>query len=379
MHIVLIANYEPDKQESMLRYAAMLESGLVERGIQVTVLRPVPLIGKINSNQHGLGKWLGYIDKFIVFPLTLRGFVKNNIKAIYHICDHSNAMYTAHLQEVRHVVTCHDLLAVRSAKGDFFQVKVSWTGKLLQAWILRGLKRSQSVICDSEATRTDLLSVAPLLNKKSKTVYLGLNHPYEPRDENWIYRELAAHPEVMNLGVRGFIFHVGGNQWYKNRAGVLNIYFEYIRQGGQLPLVLAGKRLPAELKVKVKSAPFGAVIYELGSVSNAQLNALYCRSACLFFPSLFEGFGWPVLEAMASGCVVVCSNRASLPEVGGQLAVYVDPTVEQEAATILKRTVDSSVVDLENIMTLNLKHSATFSNQQMLSELVEHYQSSPGN
>ena len=318
----------------MLRYTDMLESGFTGLGHEVVVLRPEPILGRLCKSASGVGKWLGYVDKFVIFPFILRRRVKAMPGAVTHICDHSNAMYVRWLKDVPHLVTCHDLLAVRSALGHFPQNKTGWTGRLLQRWILTSLLKAKRVVCDSEATRKDLTALGGDPAKIS-TMYIGLNHPYTPQDEPWIQNALTGLPEVAQLGPQGFIFHVGGSAWYKNRPGLMRIYFNYVRQGGRLPLIMAGAPLnQAEAEV-LATRPAEATVMHVGSVTNDQLNALYCRAACLLFPSLYEGFGWPVLEAMACGCPVVCSDRSSLPEVGGGATMYLDPDNEGSASELI--------------------------------------------
>lgn len=429
MCILFIANYRYDRQESMQRYADMLEAGLRERGVSVRTIRPEPYFGRLKPVGHGVGKWLGYIDKFIIFPTRLRWIVRKSrngaqcasgtrlspgdhsassarsvaalqhsnkaISAdeavqtgqppvatvhrpsgelgslIVHICDHSNAMYAAHLQGIPHLVTCHDLLAVRSALGHFPQNPVSWTGRVLQKWVLRGLRQAQAVVCISAATKTDLLNLLP--GKSEVEVVLNaLNYRYHPMGEQETVAALVDFPQVCELGTGGYLFHIGANQWYKNREGLLRIYFHYIRSGGRLPLVLAGKPVTLTMRRLIASAPTGACIIHVGQVSNEQLNALYARAACFVFPSLYEGFGWPVLEALTVGCPVVCSRRASLPEVGGEAATYIDPADEAESAKILQMALTESKKREANIR-VGFAHARGFSNETMFSQLLEQY------
>ncbi len=73
MKILLVGNYLPDRQESMQRFANMLQIGLVELGHEVRLIRPEPFFGRLRPSGNGLGKWLGYVDKFLLFPRQLRG------------------------------------------------------------------------------------------------------------------------------------------------------------------------------------------------------------------------------------------------------------------------------------------------------------------
>ncbi|HYF50967.1 MAG TPA: glycosyltransferase, partial [Planctomycetota bacterium] len=111
MKVLLVANYEGDRQESMNRFAQLLAAGLEASGIQVSVLRPPVRIGG-----GGLfSKWRAYVDKFILFRSMIRR--ASAAADLVHICDHSNAMYVELLRKPT-VVTCHDLLAVRGALGE---------------------------------------------------------------------------------------------------------------------------------------------------------------------------------------------------------------------------------------------------------------------
>ncbi len=101
MQIILIRNYLPDKQESMRRFADMLEQGYREEGVEVTNWIPIVLFGKLAATTlSGIGKWLGYIDKWILFPIVLlsrRASLSNESNTFYHICDHSNSPYLGYL------------------------------------------------------------------------------------------------------------------------------------------------------------------------------------------------------------------------------------------------------------------------------------------
>ena len=138
MRILLIGNYAPDKQESMLRFADLMQRELAARGHDVTLLQPQPAVAGSRPASGGLGKWLGYIDKFVLFPFTLKRAIKGF--DVVHICDHSNAMYAKYLTGLPNIATCHDVLAIKSALGEVPENVVSATGKKLQQMILAGLK-----------------------------------------------------------------------------------------------------------------------------------------------------------------------------------------------------------------------------------------------
>ena len=90
--VLLIGNYEPDQQQSMQRFGTMMLDGLTAAGIAAELVKPEPLFGKLTTAASFIGKWLAYVDKFLVFPRTLRRRVQAGASVV-HICDHSNAMY----------------------------------------------------------------------------------------------------------------------------------------------------------------------------------------------------------------------------------------------------------------------------------------------
>src|SRR5215469_8163739 len=150
MKILLLGNYSNDAQESMQRFADVLERGLIEAGHEVRLLRPRAFLGRLRPSGQGLGKWMGYVDKFGLFPHFLKS--ESKWAEVIHICDHSNAVYVKYLASTPHVVTCHDLLAIRSAHGDIPSNRVRWTGRHLQRNILNGLANAQYICCVSDAT-----------------------------------------------------------------------------------------------------------------------------------------------------------------------------------------------------------------------------------
>ncbi|MEI8342327.1 MAG: glycosyltransferase, partial [Verrucomicrobiota bacterium] len=176
--ILLVSNYRNDRQESMLRFADTLFQEMKGEGLPVTIIRPEPFFGRLKPSGSGVGKWLGYLDKFLLFPFVLkRHAARCNV---VHICDHSNAHYTRYLRDLPHLVTCNDLLAVRSALGEFSQNPTGWTGRILQRLILRGLKHARRITCISKATRQDVLRPTALPESRGDVTYMGFNYPYSP-------------------------------------------------------------------------------------------------------------------------------------------------------------------------------------------------------
>lgn len=337
LRVLLVSNYLPDAQPSMQRFATLLQEGLSAAGVEVEVTRPAQVLGRGYTAQPGVNKWFGYLDKYVLFPPALwRVAAANRAPSfVVHICDHSNAPYVHLLGRVPHVVTCHDLLAVRAARDEFPSVRIGRAGRLLQQAIVGGLRRSAYVACDSEATRSDVTRIASLPARQVEVVGPAVAEhfrPLEPADARARLALVWPHGRPMDP----YVLHVGGNTWYKNRRGVIEIYARAAARNPQMPvLVLAGKALPPELLRLITQHGLDGRVISLEQVSDEDLTTLYASAELLLFPSLAEGYGWPVLEAMACGCPVVTSQRAPLTELGGADAHYLDPDNLDGAAEVL--------------------------------------------
>lgn len=332
MKIVIIGNYGYGGQQSMQRFSALLQRLGTEAGHEVRMVNPEPVLAKLNPTANGVGKWLGYIDRFLLFLPRLRGAAA--WADVVHICDQANAMYVPLLKDKPHVLTCHDMLAIRSALGEIPGNPTSWTGRILQRWTLSGLRKAQRIVCVSEQTRSECVRVTKLSEDRIVLVHNALNYSYSPMPP------AEASSRLTKLGIqtsRPFLMHVGNNNWYKNRQGVLRIFsaLRNLPEQQSMMLVMVGKRWTSAMREYVSQAGLLDHVQEINEVTDEDLRAIYSMAEALMFPSLQEGFGWPVLEAQACGCPVFTSDRTPLTEVGGDGAIYFDPQRESEAAQVI--------------------------------------------
>ncbi len=322
--IVLIGNYLRDRQESMQRYAAMLVRELETQNLTVEVLQPPCVFGNLAEDTlSGFGKWLGYMDKYILFPVLLTfkqvRSTWDSRSTVIHIADHSNAVYTPLIWQVPCVATCHDVLAIRGAMGDKEAFcPATRFGQLLQKVILRSLTHISHVGCDSYATQTDLERLTSRQgDTRVRTIRIGLNSPF-------IALSLTEADSILanaNITLPGpFLIHVGSSLPRKNRQAVLRTLSQ-LRPAWDGYAVFAGSGLSEPLKKLARDLGIQDRVIEVIGPTHLVLNALYAKAHALVFPSYSEGFGWPILEAQASGCPVICSDRTSLPEVAGDGAL----------------------------------------------------------
>lgn len=370
--VLLIGNYSLDRQQSMQRFGTMMLHGLNNSGIAAKLIVPQPRFGKFRGAGSFAAKWLGYIDKFVLFPRQLRATFAKEKPSIVHICDHSNAMYGDWITNAPVVVTCHDLLAVRGALGEETNCPASVTGKFLQRWILRGLRRATEVVCDSQATEADARRLVSrgAASPKIKLVRLGLNYPFRRLPDAEVSACLAKIPNFNQQ--LPFILHVGSNERRKNRGGVLRI-FARNKEKWNAHLVFAGHALTPELLALAEDLGILDRVLQVPDTPDELLEALYNRAVALLYPSRFEGFGWPIIEAQACGCPVVCSNAPPLPETAGDAGLFHDVNDEEGFAADLLRL--NSPAERANWSDKSLRSAQRFSTSQMISHYIDIYRS----
>lgn len=197
------------------------------------------------------------------------------------------------------------------------------------------VKRADHVICISENTRRDLVRLYGIDPARTSVVHLGFSLTVEPKS---LKVDSGEH--------RPTLLYVGNRTGYKNFETLLQAYgsspilreFELIAFGG-LPL------LPGERKEISRLGITDWVRFESGS--DRELAARYRAAAAFVYPSKYEGFGIPPLEAMSHGCPVVCSNAGSIPEVVGDAGVYFDPNNAEELRTALERVATTEALQAD--------------------------------
>ena len=232
------------------------------------------------------------------------------------------------------ILTVHDLSFKRVPETAV--PKLKW---YLEGAVPRAVARADLIFADSDATRDDLIELFHAPAERVQTLYSGYDAQFRPiRDA----RELERIRTTYELH-KPFILHVNTIEPRKNLARLIQA-FSQLPQRRNLELVIAGGR--GWMYDEIYEAPekFGvsASVRFIGFTPDADLPALYSLAELVAYPSLYEGFGLPVLEAMACGAAVVTSNNSSLPEVAGDAALLIDAHDVEALAWALGRFLQDS-------------------------------------
>jgi glycosyltransferase involved in cell wall biosynthesis len=250
----------------------------------------------------------------------------------------------------RRVVTVHDLIYAR-----FPEAHAGIRDRGMRLLVPGAVRRSHRVIADSRSTREDLLSLAGARPERVDVVPLGLGS----------VRRATPLPEAkvrgrFDLGERRVVLSLSAKRPHKNLRALIAALALLAPEERPL-LVLPGYPTghEAELRERVRALALDDDVRFPSWISAAELEGLWALAAAFVYPSLYEGFGLPVLEAMARGVPVACSNASSLPEVAGEAALMFDPQDERAIAAALRRVL-GDVRLAENLRDRGLERAREF-------------------
>lgn len=207
--------------------------------------------------------------------------------------------------DVPRVITIHDMIYERYNTGLEAELELIAQKK-------RAILEADRIIAVSENTKKDLLTLYPEVENKTTVVYHGVHNYVNSRHSGF------KHPKP-------FLLHVGNRGWYKNFSLLLEVFGEQAKIHATFDLICFGGGTVSEEEAQlIKTYKLAGKVHML-SGDDEQLISLYEAAAAFVYISNYEGFGMPVLEAMALSCPVLCSNTSSLPEVYGDAALAIDP------------------------------------------------------
>lgn len=365
----------------MRSFSDQIAGGLRRRGYVVHELTPPVLLGRLFPRSHSAVKWFGYIDQFIIFPPLL--WLKARHLPSGFLCvlaDQALGPWCPWLAGRAHVVHCHDLLALEASFGRQPFHHLSLSGCCYQRLILWGFRQGRCFLSVSAATQAALLShlLRPPLH--SAVLYNPLNSRFSPLPRGTAMSLIQE--ALPQLTQQRYLFHIGRN-WYKNRQGVLAIWEQLHLLGSPIHLVMVGSLDPSLKSWLDRRPQLQPWLHVLVDASDSLVVALYSQAAALLFPSHAEGFGWPILEALACGCPVITTDRRPMTEVGGKAVATIPPPPPppatfdawaQASARQVQQVLNRSAPEQERMRQLGFAQARRFQLETWLTQLESHYQ-----
>jgi len=262
--------------------------------------------------------------------LFRRGVDRHRIE-LYH-----EPNYVSFVTDVPIVTTIHDLSWLRYPETHP-RDRVQW----LEHAVPRTLTRAAAILVDSEFIRKEVLATFGVDASRIHAVPLGVAHAFRPRNA----LTTASSLRTLGLAHGHYLLTVGTIEPRKNVGHVLDAYGRLpaaLRERYPLVIAGAGGWRARSLERQLQALASRGEIRFLGRVSNEDLPCLYAGAGAFLFPSLYEGFGLPPLEAMASGVPVLMSDRASMPEIAGDAAMLIDPEQPERTAVCLEAILEDS-------------------------------------
>ncbi|HEY2012952.1 MAG TPA: glycosyltransferase family 1 protein [Bryobacteraceae bacterium] len=234
---------------------------------------------------------------------------------VFHLVDHSYAQLVHELPAGRTVVTCHDLETFRCLVDSGSRRRGSWVHRSMARRTLSGLQRAVRVTCDSQATRNELITYGLVAADRVRVVANGVNPACSPHPD--AAADLEAERLLGPAGTAPEVLNVGSTVPRKRVDVLLRAFGEVRRRVPDARLIRVGGPFTPGQSVLAGQAGLADSVRVLPFVSRAVLSAVYRRAAVVAQPSEYEGFGLPIVEAMACGSVVLASDIPVFREVGG--------------------------------------------------------------
>lgn len=286
----------------------------------------------------GMGTVKSWVKKIVPRPYALMRFVQQqrfDMGVRRQACDlYHEPSFLPFRFDGPTVITIHDLSPLRFPETHPEQRVREFSEQLPKA-----IDRAARIIVDAESVRQEIMTTFGVPPERVQAIHLGVSAEYRPRSPS----EMAPVLERHQLVPGGYLLAVGTLEPRKNLLRTIDAYTGLPQKlRSSTPLVIAGMRgwLAQDLESRIRQYEQRGEVRWLGYVPADELPLLYSGAAMLVYPSLYEGFGLPVLEAMASGIPVITSNRASLPEVAGDVGVMINPEDFGELRTHMQRLLE---------------------------------------
>lgn len=351
---------------SLKRCDHMVVSGLADRGVNVRELQ----------KEFPKGRLFRKLNRNLLYPALVAKATKQASRTISHqpssvLCPQSSCILHISSQCYAHlipyakcpvVITCHGL------SEHYFPQDM--TNAQMRRWYARGRKMQGAdlIVAVSEFVKSNLMDLFDIPEEKIVVNYNGVSEVFASE----AYPEWSPRFRMLSkFGEDSFyILSVGTNLHVKNMHTLLRAVRKLRTQGLPAVLVKAGDDLHQTHGKMIRELRLEDVVVDMGSATELELKELYNRCDALVFPSFYEGFGLPVVEAQRCGLPCVVSSIGSLAEVGGDAALYHNPADGDHLATQLSRVCRGRELQ-ESMIAGGLRHSKRFSWDRHVEALID--------
>lgn len=311
---------------SMDRYASELHGALERLGRTEFVFREIRPAPSALAERLG-GRHAPFLVRFIRrFPGPIVA-ARRSRSAVNHILDHADAHLLYGLDAGRTVVTCHDIFPLKRWRGQIPGIRsVRRRPPVTVMYSLKALTRAAAVITTTTVTREDVIQNLGVSPDRVFVIPYGIDKAFRPLGSG-DSQDSGRTPSRLT------ILAVDTGTVYKNQLATIEVLAR-VRPAldADVRLVRVGAGLSRESRERATALGVDGAIVELGPVAALDVVSIYGSADVLLFPSYYEGFGWPPLEAMACGLPVVCSTAPAVSEVVAGAALQADPDDHDELA-----------------------------------------------
>ena len=301
-----------------------------------------------------------------------RGILRSLLYGLIARLDGLDAFYSAdYLGPVvsmpcRSVITVHDLIPIVLPGVTSLQHRLVGSNLLPRA-----VRNASVVVAVSQATKSDIIKHIRIPMHKIAVIYEGANPSFHPRSDG--DRKIGEVRALYGVGERPYFLCLGASDPKKNAPAVIRAFSKMVmRVKSECALLMAGGAGKGRSSLESLSRELGVRdrVVLAGFVPDEHLPLLMSGARGLCFPSLYEGFGLPVLEAMACGCPVITSDVSSLPEVAGGAALLVDPRDAAQLSLAMERLLTDGTLR-EDLRARGISRARDFSWENAASRLLE--------
>lgn len=324
---------------------------------EVEVFSPIEIKGlrvkKVTKYVKPSYRKLGGLIRFLYTQLVLPFRVKKD-EILYH-----PFQYLSILSRSKQIITIHDFIPLYYPEVAKHQYKYY---KYFMPFLLR---KAHKIICISNNTKEDILKFYKVDESKIKMVYNGYDRELfneDNIDEGILKKYNIAYP---------YMIMVGASYPHKNLETAIKAFVK-LENKKDCKLIIVGKTSPyvESLKLLTKELKVEDKVVFLGYVEDEELKTLYNKSKAFVYPTLYEGFGLPILEAVACNTLVLSSNTSSLPEVAGEGAIMFDPNSVEELKKAMEKALNAGE-EIEYIKKKAKENLQRFSWEKAAEEVLE--------